>query len=322
VSHQLRSRVVGCLLAVAVGAIAFAPAANAASTDPVIQAPEAGGTYLALGDSLAFGYQAVKVNACAATGCTNPDSIFNTGYVDDYAASFGVSGVNTVNLGCPGETSSTLLNATNATTGCTTYPFAIHSNHPGETQIQAAVDVLRSIGKKVSPITIDIGANDVLGAVRGCTDSTTGAISLTCVQGAAPAVFATINSNLDSALNTLRQEGGVKHEIIVVGLYNVLYPAIFQQTLIQTGSLAAAAAAGAASDQLAIQLNALQAATAAKYRAVFADPFPVFNPQGNPSAEIASICTKTAVCGPLHDIHPTDSGYAALAGVVGAADGF
>ena len=151
--------------------------------------------------------------------------------------------MNTVNLGCPGETSATLINATNATTGCTTYnapalfggqPLPIHVNHPGKTQLQAAVDVLQSVGKRVSPITIDIGANDVLGAVNGCTSG--GVISLSCVQADAPAVFATINSNLDTTLATLRQEGGVKHEIIVLGLYNVLYPAIFQQTLIQTAA--------------------------------------------------------------------------------------
>ena len=184
--------------------------------------------------------------------------------------------------------------------------------------------MLQSIGKRVSPITIDIGANDILGLVRGqCTDG--GVISLSCVQQNAPAVFATINANLDSTLNTLRQEGGVKHEIIVVGLYNVLYPAIFQQMLAQTGNTGRRQPGRRRhATQLAIQLNALQAATAAKYRAVFADPFPVFNPQGNPlRAEIGSICTKTArLRSAANDIHPTDSGYAALAGVVAAADGF
>src|SRR5204863_2011412 len=100
---------------------------------------------------------------------------------------------------CPGETSSTLINATNSTTGCTTYnapaeargqPLPIHVDHPGKTQLQAAVDVLQSVGKRVSPITIDIGANDILGAVNGCTSGTppNTVISLSCVQAAAPAV--------------------------------------------------------------------------------------------------------------------------------------
>ncbi len=320
-----------CVIATLCALFVAVPAANAAQTAPVIQPPVAGGTYLALGDSLAFGYQQAKVNACAGTGCTSPDTQFSTGYVDVFGQLFGANtlGVNTVNLGCPGETSVTLVNATNATTGCTTYPFAIHDNHPGKTQLQAAVDTLQRFGKRVSPITVGIGANDVLGLVRN-TCTTAGVISITCVQANAPATFATVNQNLDTTLSTLRQAGGVKHEIIVVGLYNPLYPAIYQQTFgqvlaaggSQAQAAAAAAQAGAGTDALAAQLNSLQSATAAKYRAVFADPLPVFNPQGNPQVELGTICTLTAVCGPLQDIHPTDSGYAALANVVKQASGF
>jgi hypothetical protein len=46
----------------------------------------------------------------------------------------------------------------------------------------------------------------------------------------------------------------------------------------------------------------------------------VFNPPG--PNEIATICTLTAFCGPLHDIHPTDAGYQAMANVVFAASGY
>jgi lysophospholipase L1-like esterase len=325
-SAASRPRLSGLCVLTTLIALLFvaAPASQAAQTDPVIQPPVANGTYLALGDSLAFGYQAAKVGACAPTNCTSPDTQFSTGYVNVFGGLFGANtlGVHTVNLGCPGETSSTLINATNATTGCTTYPFPIHSNHPGKTQLQAAVDVLQSIGKRVSPITIDIGANDVLGLVGTCTSG--GVISLTCVQSSAPTVFATINANLDSTLNTLRQEGGVKHEIIVIGTYNPLYPAVFNQVFTQTGNAALATQAADGTDALATQLNSLQAATAAKYRAVFANPLSTFNPTGapHPGLELTTICTLTAVCGPLQDIHPTDTGYQAYAGVVDQASGF
>ena len=314
-----------CVIFTLVALFVAAPAAHAAQTAPVIQAPVANGTYLALGDSLAFGYQAAKVGACAPTGCTSPDTQFSTGYVDVFGSLFGAAAlnVNTVNLGCPGETSATLINATNATTGCTTYPFPIHSNHPGKTQLQAALNVLDERGKRVSPITLDIGANDILGLVRGtCTSG--GVISLSCVQANAPATFATIQSNIDYTLNRLRDEGGVKHEIIVIGTYNVLYPAIFQQVLTQTGNPALATQAADGTDALAASLNALEAATAAKYRAVFVDPMPVFNPQGapHPQLEIGTICTLTAVCGPLQDIHPTDTGYQAYGNLVKQTSGF
>lgn len=314
-----------CVLAALCALFVAAPAANAAQNDPVIQAPVAGGTYLALGDSLAFGYQTARLQACAGTGCTSPDTQYPTSYPTSFGQLFGASALNvrTVNLGCPGETSGTLINDTNATTGCTTYPFALHDNHPGKTQLQAAIDTVQTYGKRVSPITIDIGANDVLRMVNGqCT--TAGVISLTCVQQNAPATFATVQSNLDYTLNALRQAGGVKHEIIVIGLYNPLYPAIFNQVLTQTGNPAIATQAADGTDALLAQLNALQSTTAAKYRAVFANPAPTFNPPGapHPQLELGTICTLTAVCGPLQDIHPTDSGYAAYANVVKQASGF
>ena len=281
-----------CVLAALCALFVAAPAANAATTTPVIQAPVAGGTYLALGDSLAFGYQQAEVNACAGTGCTSPDTQFSTGYVDVFGQLFGANtlGVTTVNLGCPGETSVSLVNATNATTGCTTYPFAIHDNHPGKTQLQAAVDTLQRFGKRVSPITVGIGANDVLGLVaEQCT--TAGVISIACVQANAPATFATVQPeprhDAQHAAPGWRREARDHRR-------RALQPALpgdLQQTYGRSSPPAAARPRprprplrpAAGTDALAAQLNSLQSATAAKYRAVFADPLPVFNPQGAPA---------------------------------------
>lgn len=304
-----------CVILALFALFATAPLANAdPSSDPAFKAPVAGkGTYLALGDSLAFGYQASRVAACAPTGCTSPDSLFDTGYVNVFASLFGAAypGVATVNLGCPGETSATLINATNATTGCTTYPFAIHSNHPGQTQLEAAVHVLQEQGKNVSPATIDIGANDVLALKNGCT--TGSVINLACIQNGVPATYASIQANLDATLDKLRAEGGKTLEIIVVGLYNPLYVPVFFQS---------GAAAAAATDGLANQLNTLMAATAAKYRARFVDPMPTFNPGNgaNPTLELGTLNNLTGIFS--GDIHPKDAGYAALGQLVETASGY
>lgn len=315
----------GVLIIVAVLAMLAGAATAEAAAPPKPKAPRK--VYLALGDSLAFGYQQAKVLA----NLPNPSpTLFNTGYVDvfQYGSSLtsstgfnaSYSGVQTVNLGCPGETSSTLLNATNSTTGCTTYPFPIHVNHPAQTQIQKAVAVLNANGGKVVPVTIDIGANDLLALVHSCT--TNGVISLTCVETGSTTTFATVQQNLDSALSQIRAVAGYT-QIMVVGLYNPLYPAIFQQTLTQTGDPVAAAEAGAESDALAAQLNTMEAASAARYRAYFVDPLPLFNPQGDPTKELGTICTLTAVCAaPLHDIHPTDRGYAELGDLVLTDSGY
>ena len=315
----------GVLSIVAVLAMLVSTASAQAAAPPKFKAPRK--VYLALGDSLAFGYQEAKLIA----NLPNPSpTVFDTGYVDVFqfgssltsSSGFGASypGVQTVNLGCPGETSATLLDATNSTTGCTTYPFSIHVNHPGQTQIQKAVSVLSANGGKVVPVTIDIGANDVLALVHSCT--TNGVISLTCIQAGSAATDATVQQNLGSALSQIRAVAGYT-EIIVVGIYDALYPAIYEQTYAQTGDPVAAARAGAESDALVAQFNSAEAATAARYRAYFVDPLPVFNPQaGGPANEISTICTLTAVCGPLQDIHPTDLGYAEFGDLVLAGSGY
>jgi lysophospholipase L1-like esterase len=68
-------------------------------------------------------------------------------------------------------------------------------------------------------------------------------------------------------------------------------------------------------DPLFEALNLSIANAAAKKQARFADPFPIFNPQGDVSAETQAICTLTLLC-TEGDTHPSDAGYQALADVV------
>ena len=62
-------------------------------------------------------------------------------------------------------------------------------------------------------------------------------------------------------------------------------------------------------------LNQEMARTASSERARFASVFPVFNPQGDPAAETAAICTLTLLC-TQRDSHPSDAGYQAIADAV------
>ncbi|MBA2681668.1 MAG: hypothetical protein H0U76_25145 [Ktedonobacteraceae bacterium] len=98
--------------------------------------------YLALGNSLAFGYQ--------------PDLDFNHGYVDDLSADLRTRGnEQTANLACPEETSASFING-----GC---PYALLRKFPYEgNQLSAALLYLNEHQGQVSPVTLDIGANDVL----------------------------------------------------------------------------------------------------------------------------------------------------------------
>ena len=282
-------RRLACLLVVIAAALVAVPVAQA-EPGPKFNPPKS--VYLALGDSLAFGYQLAKFNANFPT--ENP-AVYNTGYVDDFSQQLTAidPGIQTVNLGCPGETTDSLLGPA----ACPYHPpFALHSNYTGP-QIDAALAVLDAHHGQVSPVTIDIGANDVLALVRSCTTDTV--INIACVVSGSSATFAHVQANLSKILGKLR-DAAPYTEIIVLGLYNPLI-------VIAPGS-----------DALTAQLNSVLQ-TAAQFRARFADPLPVFNPPVN---EISTICSLSLICTSLHDIHASDLGYQKLADLVFAASGY
>jgi hypothetical protein len=57
------------------------------------------------------------------------------------------------------------------------------------------------------------------------------------------------------------------------------------------------------------------AEAAAVNGARFADPFPIFNPQGDLAAEVQTVCRLSLLC-TENDSHPSDAGYQALADVL------
>jgi lysophospholipase L1-like esterase len=137
--------------------------------------------YLALGDSLAYGYQ--------------PSHVTGQGYVDQLYASLHARDryLKLTNLGCPGETSGTLR-----TGGICSYP--------GQTsQLAAAVAFLKAHRGEVSLITIDIGANDVDGCVKS------GSLDPTCVLTG----LAAIAANLAATVGELR---AVAPRVDIVGM--------------------------------------------------------------------------------------------------------
>ncbi len=256
-------------------------------------APTAGASngqrsYLALGDSLAFGYSQAKFNSLFPN--ENP-AAYNTGYVDDFAKvlRFLNPRLQVVNDGCPGETTDSFIN------GPCQYQllFPLHhpySGGPTSSQLSDALAYLEAHRGRVSPITLDIGANDALGVIKGVCN-----LEPLCIAGQAPALFAHIAGNLGSILAQVRAKAP-NAQIIVLGLYNPF------------GSSLAGA------DQLTAQLNEVMAKVAAAAGARFADPLPLFNPPG--ALEQPTICLLTNMCTPLVDIHPTDLGYSVLAGTI------
>lgn len=281
VSFRSRSRLIGCLLSlvVALSALLLAPPAGASASRT---------TYLALGDSLAFGYSQAKFNSLFPN--ENP-AAYNTGYVDDFGKALALfqPGVQTVNDGCPGETTDSFIK------GPCQYQLSFPLHHPysggiASSQLSDALNYLGAHPGTVTPITLDIGANDALSVIEGVCK-----LEPTCIGEHAPSLFAHIGANLGSILGQLR--AAAPHaRMIVLGLYNPFGASI------------------AGADQLTAQLNTVMAGVAATVGARFVDPLPVFNPPG--PLEQPTLCLLTNICTSLKDIHPTDVGYGVLGGLV------
>lgn len=292
---SLRSRI-ACALAISMAALAVA--APLAQADQGVKKPSA--YYLALGDSLAFGYQGYKVVPPFA------ESQFTTGYVDDFGAKLRTIKKKNkiINNGCPGATSTSM----NSTAGCTTYPFPVHHAYgAGLSQLQDAIAFINAHPGKVSPITVNIGNNDVLAALAGCGGLANPNL-IPCLAAAAPSLFGSIATNLGTALAQLRA-AAPKANIIVLGTYNPF-----------------AAAGFAAANPLTQQLNSVLSSVAAGAGAKFADPFPAFN---GATPQPQTICSLTLMCadlvapaGPDGDIHASDAGYQTLADLIWDASGY
>ncbi len=281
---MFRSIVLGAACAVAAAA-ALATASPAATTDdppPKFNPPK--GYYLALGDSITYGFQSSKFFAGL------PPAAFDTGYVDVFAARLRSirPGITVVNHGCPGESTSVFIGGP-----ClfNLLGLPLHDAFAGS-QLDAATSFLTAHPGQVSPITLHLFGNDVLEFVASCGGD------FDCIQRNAPVAIAQLATRMGVILDALRAVAP-DAEIIVIGGWGLLL---------------------AESDPLIQAANAAIAAVAGRQRAVFVDAAPVFNPPGE-EARMSAICALTLLCSE-GDGHPSDAGYRALAGLVFDASGY
>ena len=175
-------------------------ATSGTSQRPVYQTPQS--YYLALGDSIAYGFQPPKASAGL------PPSAFDTGYVDLFAARLRAlaPGIRVVDYACPGESTKTF--STGPCPGRSDVK-GLHDAFKGA-QLDAALAFLRAHRGQVSPITLTLWGNDLGEIVDACKGT------LACVQSRTPRAIA---SGLSSILRRLRA-GAPKAEIIVTGTWN------------------------------------------------------------------------------------------------------
>ncbi len=194
---------------------------------PAAGATTLGGTYLALGDSLTYGYHQAQFFEELSKGEVNPAS-FNDGYVDDFSAALKLANPNlqVINDGCPGETTETFIKGSGVPpafgnfcaggpTG-TPFPYAfLHHPYSTGSQLSDALSILAS-NHNVSPISLDIGSNDVLQFLEHtCHFPATD----TCTEAEVTAEYEHIAANVGSILAQLR--AAAPHaQIVVIGNYN------------------------------------------------------------------------------------------------------
>src|SRR3954466_12975466 len=144
---RAKKGLIGAMLGFSATAMLLAQSRNQV---PVFNPPKS--YYLALGDSITFGYQAFKAQA------NLPPSAYNTGYVDVFAEQLHRinAGITTVNYGCPGESASSFVAGP-----ClwTQLNLQLHDPFSGS-QLQAALAFLNAHRGEVSPVTFTLWGND------------------------------------------------------------------------------------------------------------------------------------------------------------------
>lgn len=261
-------------LALAVALLALAPVARhtvSASASSVV-GPKA--YYLALGDSLAYSYQ--------------PNGDYTHGYAENFFANLQPHGTqHEIDMGCPSETSVTFIKG-----GCpSTIPLKYHYTGP---QFAAALSFIKRHPGQVSPVTIDIGANDLFPQVNPLTCAI---ISPTAFIKA----FLTFDANLNTILSALHKTLNGTGDLLVMNYYFPLQNIC--PKLVPTVQF----------------VNSVIGATTAKYGGLTADVFTAF---GGPTTPNPNICTYTWICSKYHDIHATDTGYAVIAQAIEKAAGY
>jgi hypothetical protein len=225
--------------------------------------------YLGLGDSLAFGFQ--------------PNFDFTHGYVYQWYADMRQHGsISRTDYGCNGETTATFI-----TGGCPNADI-VHDAYAGS-QLAAALAFLTSHPGRVSPISLDLGANDLLADFDAatCTVGSSWEADLTRMDRNLSEI---IVPDLVSAL--LNRRGQLTGDLVAMNYYN---PFQVQCPI---------------ANRFMLVLNAHLAAdwTAGWQRAGFrappyglADVSAAFGGPTTPSA-----CTYTWICSrSYHDIHAT-----------------
>jgi lysophospholipase L1-like esterase len=269
-----------------VAAVSLIPALPAAAAP--LHGAGGNGTYLALGDSVAFGY--VPPNADPAPDYLDPSSF--VGYPEDVAQALHIP---VSNASCPGETTASFYIHGAQSNGCENSPgssvgyrtqFPLHVQYAG-TQMRYALRYLAT-HRNTRLVTIDIGANDVF----LCQETTADACASTAEL---QAVLKKIQVNLAIIYAIIRDVAHYHGPLVALTYYSLSYSDPTQ-------------VAGTEA------LNAAIASVTEKFGGKVADGFAAFEEPslaagGTPCAAGLLIKLPDGTC----NIHPSPAGHQLLA---------
>jgi lysophospholipase L1-like esterase len=263
------------------GSQASAPSSSAAASSSSSEP----GTYLALGDSVPFGFRGGPVSEFS-------DADNFVGYPELVGEELGLE---VVNASCPGETTASFMDTKAQSNGCdnspqsgfgyrTAYPLHVLYDSVDQSQLDFAINTLTE-NDDVELVTLQIGANDAFICQRTTASRCSNPADL-------QALVETVRANIDRIISTLREGAGYEGQIVVVTYYALNY---------------ADAVGGATAD-----LDAAIAEVAEANEADVADGYLAFEEEtaatGGDSVEAGLVLPN--------DVHPTEAGQRLLAEAV------
>jgi lysophospholipase L1-like esterase len=292
-------RLYGFAWALACAVISFACLAGVADARKAKAKPKAaanlpvtrGSQYLALGDSVTFGY--MEPTVLPPPDYPNSGSLI--GYPELVASALHLQ---VANASCPGETSASMVNSSAPSNGCENRPnpginyrqtFPLHVKYAGS-QVAYAVSYLKT-HHKVRLVSLMIGANDFFRCQETTADQCQSFSEQAPVAGA-------ITANIATTLKAIRNKAHYKGQIVVLDYYSLNYanPVIVHQSQL---------------------LNGVENSAAKSFHVRFADGFGAFESgstrsNGDPCKAGLLTQLSTGGCG----VHPSYSGQALLAHAV------
>ncbi len=246
--------------------------------------------YLALGDSVAFGFDPLVSDADRA----DPENF--EGYPEALA---GEVDLQVVNASCPGEASGGFISLSGLDNSCRPYRafFPLHVPY-ATSQLDFAVAFLKA-HPRTQLVTLNIGANDLFVLVRECTDED-GVLDAVCFGKGFPELLKTLGQNLAAIYKRIRVEAGYRGQLVALTYYLTDYRDAFAAQVIGAINGVVAGVTEAFKGRVADGFGAFQAAAASS--------------NGDSCAAGLLIRLSDTMC----DIHPSSDGRETLAKAIRA----